>query len=166
MFKKGFLDSKQAKKTASPTKGKQPEGASSSNGQPAPQQGSSTPSSAAPGFGFGLPTINDGFDGRLSTATEQRAEQRDLLSSAFADYEDVKSTLTSLPDKVRHEVMVPLGPLAFMPGSLRHTNEITALLGENYYAEVSAKQACGIVERRQECKLGRSISVLKVCRRC
>lgn len=44
--------------------------------------------------------------------------------------------------------MVPFGPLAFMPGKLVHTNEILVLLGDNWFVERSAKQACGIIDRR------------------
>lgn len=39
-----------------------------------------------------------------------------------------------------------------MPGKLVHTNEIMVLLGENWFVERSAKQACGIVKRRIERK--------------
>ena len=46
--------------------------------------------------------------------------------------------------------MVPIGPLAFMPGHLIHTNEITVLLGESYFAERSAEQASGIISRRKD----------------
>jgi prefoldin subunit 5 len=46
--------------------------------------------------------------------------------------------------------MVPIGPLAFMPGYLIHTNEITVLLGESYFAERSADQASGIISRRKD----------------
>nr|XP_046250038.1 unconventional prefoldin RPB5 interactor 1 isoform X2 [Scatophagus argus] len=44
--------------------------------------------------------------------------------------------------------MVPFGPLAFMPGKLVHTNEVTVLLGDNWFAKCSAKQAQKIVEHR------------------
>ena len=43
---------------------------------------------------------------------------------------------------------VPFGKLAFMPGRLVHTNEITVLLGDNWFAEVSAKDAIGITGQR------------------
>ncbi|KAJ7311908.1 hypothetical protein JRQ81_006227 [Phrynocephalus forsythii] len=46
--------------------------------------------------------------------------------------------------------MVPFGPLAFMPGRLVHTNEITVLLGENWFAKCSAKQASTLVEHRKK----------------
>ena len=43
---------------------------------------------------------------------------------------------------MRHKIMVPLGSMAFMPGELVHTNEVVVLLGDNYFAERSATQAC------------------------
>ncbi|XP_053126591.1 unconventional prefoldin RPB5 interactor 1 isoform X2 [Hemicordylus capensis] len=46
--------------------------------------------------------------------------------------------------------MVPFGPLAFMPGRLVHTNEITVLLGDNWFAKCSAKQAGVLVEHRKK----------------
>ena len=52
--------------------------------------------------------------------------------------------------QTRHDIMVPIGPLAFMPGHLIHTNEITVLLGESYFAERSAEQASGIISRRKD----------------
>lgn len=47
---------------------------------------------------------------------------------------------------------VPFGPLAFMPGKLVHTNEVTALLGDNWFAKCSTKQAQKIVARRMKCE--------------
>lgn len=64
------------------------------------------------------------------------------------DYLHLQKRLTSLPDKTSHEVMVPIGSLAFMPGRLVHTNELTVLLGDNWFVERSTKQAAGIVSRR------------------
>ena len=46
---------------------------------------------------------------------------------------------------------MPIGSVAFMPGKLVHTNEITVLLGDNWFAERSASQALKIVERRKKC---------------
>lgn len=45
-------------------------------------------------------------------------------------------------------IQVPFGPLAFMPGHLIHTNEILVLLGDNWFAEMSAVQACDVIDRR------------------
>ncbi|XP_002735303.1 uncharacterized protein LOC100371571 [Saccoglossus kowalevskii] len=66
------------------------------------------------------------------------------------DYNALHERLETLPDKTTHDVMVPFGSLAFMPGKLVHTNEILVLLGDNWFAERSAKQACGIVDRRKK----------------
>ncbi|XP_033754413.1 unconventional prefoldin RPB5 interactor-like [Pecten maximus] len=65
-----------------------------------------------------------------------------------SDYVALKTRLKTLPDKVSHDVMVPFGSLAFMPGKLVHTNEVLVLLGDNWFAERSAKQAAAIVDRR------------------
>ena len=72
------------------------------------------------------------------------------LSKYKQDYEALKERLKTLPDRVSHEVMVPLGKYAFIPGHLKHTNEILVLLGENWFAQRSAKQSAEIVRRRIE----------------
>ena len=72
------------------------------------------------------------------------------LKRALGDYEELRQTLQTLPERVEHRVMVPFGKMAFFPGSLRHTNEITVLLGDNYFALRSAAQAEGIAERRAD----------------
>ncbi|XP_068721846.1 unconventional prefoldin RPB5 interactor-like [Montipora capricornis] len=66
------------------------------------------------------------------------------------DYEKLEELLRTLPQKTAHEVMVPVGSVAFMPGKLVHTNEITVLLGDNWFAERSASQAVEIVARRKK----------------
>ncbi|KAK3086125.1 hypothetical protein FSP39_013907, partial [Pinctada imbricata] len=65
-----------------------------------------------------------------------------------SDYKALQERLLSLPDKMKHEVMVPFGSVAFMPGELVHTNEILVLLGDNWFVDRSAKQAAEIVQRR------------------
>ena len=47
---------------------------------------------------------------------------------------------------------MPIGEVGFFPGKLIHTNEIMVLLGDNWFAERSAKQASGIVDRRIKCE--------------
>lgn len=47
-----------------------------------------------------------------------------------------------------------------MPGKLVHTNEVTALLGDNWFAKCSTKQAQKIVDHRMKCE---SLNVLKYC---
>lgn len=64
------------------------------------------------------------------------------------DYEALNDRLKTLPDQLSYDIMVPFGPLAFMPGKLVHTNEVTVLLGDNWFAKCSAKQAQKIVDHR------------------
>ncbi|XP_061450136.1 unconventional prefoldin RPB5 interactor 1 isoform X2 [Rhineura floridana] len=66
------------------------------------------------------------------------------------DYEALQERLGTLPDKLSYDIMVPFGPLAFMPGRLVHTNEVTVLLGDNWFAKCSAKQASSLVEHRKK----------------
>ncbi|KAG7468609.1 hypothetical protein MATL_G00144910 [Megalops atlanticus] len=65
------------------------------------------------------------------------------------DYEALQERLRTLPDKLSYDIMVPFGPLAFMPGKLVHTNEVTVLLGDNWFAKCSAKQAVELAEHRK-----------------
>ncbi|XP_026167680.1 unconventional prefoldin RPB5 interactor 1 [Mastacembelus armatus] len=66
------------------------------------------------------------------------------------DYEALNDRLKTLPDQLSYDIMVPFGPLAFMPGKLVHTNEVTVLLGDNWFAKCSAKQAQTIVDHRMK----------------
>ncbi|KAI4825414.1 hypothetical protein KUCAC02_021094 [Chaenocephalus aceratus] len=43
------------------------------------------------------------------------------------DYEALNDRLKTLPDQLSYDITVPFGPLAFMPGKLVHTNEVTAM---------------------------------------
>ena len=76
-----------------------------------------------------------------------------MLTKYKEDYEALLSRLSTLPDKVTHQVFVPIGTKAFAPGKMKHTNEILVLLGDNWFVERSAKQACEIVQRRIKCRI-------------
>ncbi|KAH0619602.1 hypothetical protein JD844_000349 [Phrynosoma platyrhinos] len=82
-----------------------------------------------------------------------------LWKKVEGDYEALQERLSTLPDKLSYDIMVPFGPHAFMPGRLVHTNEITVLLGDNWFAKCSAKQASDLVEHRKKRSL--EISHLK-----
>ena len=75
-------------------------------------------------------------------------ENCDKLNKFIADYEAVKSSVMSLSEKCRHPIMVPFGNVAFMSGSLVHTNDVLVLLGDNWFVEQSAKQTVDILNRR------------------
>ncbi|XP_047242042.1 unconventional prefoldin RPB5 interactor 1 [Girardinichthys multiradiatus] len=68
----------------------------------------------------------------------------------LGDYEALDDRLRTLPDQLCYEIMVPFGPLAFMPGKLVHTNEVTVMLGDNWFTKCSAKQAQKIIEHRMK----------------
>jgi len=77
-------------------------------------------------------------------------ENYQKLKKFIDDYKAVKSSLTSLSEKCRHPIMVPIGNVAFMSGSLVHTNDVLVLLGDNWFVEQSAKQTIDILNRRIE----------------
>lgn len=66
------------------------------------------------------------------------------------DYKHLQTRLSTLPDRLTYECMVPFGKLAFIPGRIIHSNEILVLLGDNYFVERSCKQSLDIVQRRLE----------------
>ncbi|PVD20748.1 hypothetical protein C0Q70_18909 [Pomacea canaliculata] len=82
---------------------------------------------------------------RALSDTNQQISQHEKFKS---DYSALRERLLTLPNKLTHNVMVPFGDLAFMPGRLVHTNELLVLLGDNYFLECSARQAADIVSRR------------------
>ncbi|KAI9102690.1 hypothetical protein DFS34DRAFT_610144 [Phlyctochytrium arcticum] len=66
------------------------------------------------------------------------------------DYATLDSFLSDLVQHTKKDVMVPLGPLAFAPGQIYHTNEVLVLLGDNWFMEQSTHQAKQIIARRAE----------------
>ncbi|BFZ13454.1 hypothetical protein BsWGS_16493 [Bradybaena similaris] len=81
-------------------------------------------------------------------AISETTVKMEQLEQFKQDYKCLQDRLRTLPDKLTHDVMVPFGKLAFMPGRLTHTNEILVLLGDNWFVERSAKQAVDIINRR------------------
>lgn len=73
-----------------------------------------------------------------------------LFTKYIDDYEHLKTRLSTLANKTRHDIMIPIGgtKLAYMPGYIHHTNEILVLLGDNYFVEKSTKESVEFVERR------------------
>ncbi|KAG2383154.1 hypothetical protein C9374_004491 [Naegleria lovaniensis] len=68
------------------------------------------------------------------------------------EYKTLFDTLIYIPQKLQHQCMLPIGShgLAFMPGQLIQTNEVTVALGENYFIKTSAHHARQILKRRIE----------------
>ncbi|KAL9559712.1 hypothetical protein MBANPS3_000282 [Mucor bainieri] len=94
---------------------------------------------------------------QINLITTKLSEQLNTLEQEYqrwsdykTDYDALESQLKTLPDNTTKSAMIPMGKLAFMPGKLIHTNEILVLLGDQYYAERSAKQAVEILGRRRQ----------------
>ena len=64
------------------------------------------------------------------------------------EYAKLDKVLEKLPEDTSTEAIVPLTKKAFMLGHLVHTNEVMVLLGDNWFAERSAKQASQICQSR------------------
>jgi len=87
---------------------------------------------------------------RVAETQHEREGQLARMRQVRAEYDALGETLKVLPERIERPVMVPFGKLALFQGSLRHTNEVTVLLGENIFAKRSASQAAGITDRRAE----------------
>jgi len=90
---------------------------------------------------------------KLEEEYEQEIEKSQLEAKKWAkhktEYTHLKEKLSTITDKTTHNVMVPFGgKKAFFEGQLIHTNEIMVLLGDNWFAERSAKEASEICDRR------------------
>jgi len=109
--------------------------------------------------GCGVP--GDGGNGSSADAAaakllaEYSSQMNDVKARAgvwqrhLEDYTALKETLATISDRVVHSsTMIPVGKKAYMEGTLVHTNEIMVLLGDNWFAERSAKQAGEVAERR------------------
>ena len=68
-------------------------------------------------------------------------------------YNKLKSDLTELSKHSTKKVMIPLcegeDSIAFFTdGHLKHTNEVLVHLGAGYFAQRTAAECCGIIDRR------------------
>lgn len=74
----------------------------------------------------------------------------DKYNEQLQQYETLKDTLTTLPHKLSHQIMVPLGShgMGFMPGRIVNTNEVIILAGSKYFFRTSVHHALQMIERR------------------
>ena len=99
------------------------------------------------------PESIEAFDRLLTEQTSYIREVDQQLAkwTQFqTDYQQLNTRLSTLPDRLTYDCMVPFGKLAFIPGRIVHSNELLVLLGENFFVERSCKQAMDIVNRRLE----------------
>lgn len=84
------------------------------------------------------------------------------------DYEALQARLSTLPAQLTHDIMVspvlsvcglifcfqkvPFGRFAFAPGKLYHSNEVTLLIGDNWFLKTTVKHALDVVQRRKDCE--------------
>lgn len=85
---------------------------------------------------------------RVEEAIAERTGELDRVLSFVEDNSSLVKLVQRLPDQLHHDIMVPFGKGALLPGRLVHTNEFMVLLGEGYYADRTAKQTVGILNRR------------------
>uniref|UniRef100_A0A7S1RI18 Uncharacterized protein n=1 Tax=Alexandrium catenella TaxID=2925 RepID=A0A7S1RI18_ALECA len=86
------------------------------------------------------------IDGQLEHARANRAK----LEERTREYDELQGMLETLPEKVAHPIMVPLGPLAFFEGYIEHTNEVLTQLSSEWFALRTTKSALEMVGRRRE----------------
>ncbi|GAU90039.1 hypothetical protein RvY_02517 [Ramazzottius varieornatus] len=75
----------------------------------------------------------------------RRIGEQEVLKKTYLD---LRARLSMIAEQTRYPSTVPLGPHALVHGELVHTNEILVLLGDGYFVERTAKQACEIADRR------------------
>ncbi|RKP37070.1 hypothetical protein BJ085DRAFT_27451 [Dimargaris cristalligena] len=89
---------------------------------------------------------------RFTTAVKEKAAALNATIEQYeafqADYRALADQLSTFSHQLSYDVQIPMGPLAFMPGSIVHTNEVMVLLGDNWFVERSAHQAQAIATRR------------------
>ncbi|CAG8622743.1 6714_t:CDS:2, partial [Paraglomus occultum] len=90
------------------------------------------------------------FRSKIEESLQKTSATLNQWRTYLNDYENLQKTLKTLDDETEYKAMVPIGKMAFMPGKIVHTNEILVLLGDNWFAERSAKQAIEIIGRRLE----------------
>ncbi|XP_075216304.1 unconventional prefoldin RPB5 interactor [Lycorma delicatula] len=64
------------------------------------------------------------------------------------EHEALNSRLLSMQNKLKHDIMVPIGRLALMKGKLVHTNEILVSLGDGWFTKQSSTEAVELSKRR------------------
>ncbi|XP_022189382.2 unconventional prefoldin RPB5 interactor-like protein [Nilaparvata lugens] len=85
-------------------------------------------------------------------ALARNEAQEEKWRAYSAENEDLCSRLLTLRDKLKHDVMVPVGRKALFRGQLVHTNEIMVCLGDGWFVKKSAAEAVDVCRRKmKEC---------------
>ncbi|ETV82742.1 prefoldin, alpha subunit, variant 1 [Aphanomyces astaci] len=86
---------------------------------------------------------------QLKQEIQEASAKLHALEKDLAEYDALAGVLKDLPTKLDHDIMVPLGKQAFVPGKIVHANEITAHLGGDLFAKQTASQTGAMVERKK-----------------
>lgn len=106
---------------------------------------------------FGDAAAGDSKKDGLSRLLEKQTEEIDTITKKIElftnykqDYRDLKKLIDRMQDRVKHPHRIPVAGtnLAFVDGHIIHTNEFHVLIGDNYFALRSARQANQIIDRR------------------
>ncbi|XP_046404396.1 unconventional prefoldin RPB5 interactor [Ischnura elegans] len=92
----------------------------------------------------------DVFNKQYERSLDANREKHDTCEKHRAELSSVRSHLETLPKELSYDVMIPIGSQGLMRGKMVHTNEILALVGDNWYVKTSAMHAAEICQRRIE----------------
>jgi len=90
------------------------------------------------------------WEAAIRKAIEENTRLVDTMEETLQAQDELLGAVADLPKRTQHAVMVPFGPVAFMPGYLVHTNELMVHLGGKTYVERTAAQTVGILARRKQ----------------
>lgn len=76
----------------------------------------------------------------LSSNLNSLNERISDCEANISEYADLGKNLLKLSEKSSAQVMVPLNDIAFIPGKLKHTNEIYVHLGDGYFVQRTAME--------------------------
>merc|ERR1719335_2124777 len=88
---------------------------------------------------------------RINKTVAKLDKDLGLVDRTLAEYDELDQALVDLPQKLSHPILVPFSggglavdldtandPLAFFPGRLVHTNEVTHIAGDRYFLRRTA----------------------------
>ncbi|KAL9649953.1 hypothetical protein ABK040_003072 [Willaertia magna] len=92
------------------------------------------------------------FEQQFTEISLRHRQNISAYEKTLEDYKTTYQTLQHIPKQLSHKSMIPIGShnLAYFPGNLIETNEITIALGEDYFIKTTSFHARQILKRRME----------------
>ena len=88
-------------------------------------------------------------DKEMNNIINQKLDKYDRINKLKQEYLEVKSFMENLNSNLTVEIMVPISEnLAYFKGVIKHTNECTIFLGDDYFAKTVNKKAIDIIDNR------------------